>query len=220
MEFRLAQIIAAIEKLDLSFNAVFMQTNDGGIQNSLDAFLDLLRSDRVISHIFSLIEDQCEKKPILDNWLKENTGYIYSLPNKITERTLLTRDLLTETVTKGRDLTVELTNSWYTGGIGVATTKFLQDFLGSLHRDLKNLLIDMRVEAELAQANRIFRISHHEHNLGEQCARCCMGDMNNGLWGPYSNASHLVDLALDTVTLKSLLQHLSMNSFCQSLLRT
>lgn len=183
MEFRLAQIIAAIEKLDLSFNAVFMQTNDGGIQNSLDAFLDLLRSDRVISHIFSLIEDQCEKKPILDNWLKENTGYIYSLPNKITERTLLTRDLLTETVTKGRDLTVELTNSWYTGGIGVATTKFLQDFLGSLHRDLKNLLIDMRVEAELAQANRISESVITNIIFGGNVQNV-QGDMNQVDMGP------------------------------------
>lgn len=35
------------------------------------------------------------------------------------------------------------------------TMYFLGDFLGSLHRDLKNMLIDMRVEAELADEKLI-----------------------------------------------------------------
>lgn len=164
MEFRLAQIIAAIEKLDLSFNAVFMQTNDGGIQNSLDAFLDLLRSDRVISHIFSLIENQAKGTIQLEEWLTifgkpkgsmAGSG-VYSLPSGTPDRILLTRVILAKTASEGLNFTRRFLHVWYSSrNIHEMTMYFLGDFLGSLHRDLKNMLIDMRVEAELADEKLI-----------------------------------------------------------------
>lgn len=164
MEFRLPQIIAAIEKLDLSFNAVFMQSNDGGIQSSLDAFLDLFGSDRVLNHIFSLIESQAHETIELDEWLRTfgkpkgsmvGSG-LYSLPSEIPNRILLTRAILSKTSSEGFSFTRRFLHAWYSqGNIHEMTMYFLGDFLGSLHRDLKNMLIDMRVEAELADKELI-----------------------------------------------------------------
>lgn len=164
MEFRLPQIIAAIEKLDLSFNAVFMQSNDGGIQSSLDAFLDLFESDRVLDHILSLIENQPHETTEMDEWLKtfgkpkgSMTGSgMYSLPGEIPNRILLTRAILSKTASEGFNFTRRFLHAWYSqGNIHEMTMYFLGDFLGSLHRDIKNMLIDMRVEAELADKELI-----------------------------------------------------------------
>ncbi|NLT44104.1 MAG: hypothetical protein GXX80_01140 [Thermotogaceae bacterium] len=192
MEFRLAQIIAAIEKLDLSFNAVFMQVNDGGLQSALDAFLDLFRSDRVLNHILSLIESQPREPIESDEWLKTfgkpkgsmaGSG-VYSLPNEIPNRILLTRAILSRTASEGLNFTRRFLRAWYSqGNIHEMTMYFLGDFLGSLHRDLKNMLIDMRVEAELADEKLISEARIINIIFGGNVQNV-QGDMNQVDMGP------------------------------------
>ena len=63
------------------------------------------------------------------------------------------------------------------------TMYFLGDFLGSLHRDLKNMLIDMRVEAELADEKLISEARIINIIFGGNVQNV-QGDMNQVDMGP------------------------------------
>ena len=162
MDFRLAQIVAAIEKFDYSVSVVFSQSNEGGYQSSIIAVLDLFQSDAVLRHISSILEG--ESNINLDKWLEENAkprgsmlgSGSYKLPDNTTERIHLIKKFLMRIPENGENFVLNVAINWYpTTKITQMWDYLMNDFLKQFHRDVRNILIDLRVEAELSEKKQV-----------------------------------------------------------------
>lgn len=161
MDFRLPQIVAAIEKLDVAVRTVFQASSESGTQAALRALFSLINSDVVLSYVQQLLLKSLDKVPDIDQWLQQNSemrGMIgsgkFSLPDQIAERFVITKGVLEELANNSLD-GIPVTAWYHHRNISELRLALLHDFLGTLYSDLRNMLADFRVEAELSKNNEI-----------------------------------------------------------------
>ncbi|APT75041.1 hypothetical protein LN42_00480 [Marinitoga sp. 1137] len=150
MEFTLPEIIATTEKLDLSYRTVFASGSDSGVVNSLIALFQLLDEDKILSYITKLITSNVNLD--LSKWIDEEfSSRGFNLGKNKSERFLVTKFLL-ENFIKDPSLPIGLGHSWYPRN---NLQNFLNDFFNTFYRELKFMLIDLRVKAELNESKNI-----------------------------------------------------------------
>ena len=164
-EFEFAQVVAAIEKLDIAVNSVFESESISAIFSSLIALMQLVDEDPVLHFVDDLIMKNvnCD----IDSWLSKYAQLrgsmvgsgIFKLGNTKQERYCITKNILkkqTENIEKFENFILSKTRNWYyDGNVETLAYKFLKDFLGAFYRELRNSLIDLRVEAELSNDKKI-----------------------------------------------------------------
>jgi len=163
MDFRLPQIVAAIEKLDVAVRTVFQTTSESGTRAALKALFALINSDAVLSYVQQLLFKSLDKVPDIDLWLKQNSKHHgmkgsgdFHLPDLIAERFVITKGVLEKLAEEGDDFLLGVPyTAWYHGEIPEVRLALLYDFLGTLYSDIRNMLVDFRVEAELSEKQEI-----------------------------------------------------------------
>ena len=164
-EFELYRINAAVEKLDLTVKVVFGSKSVSGVYSALLALIELISKDPVLRFIDSLItkEVNCD----VDSWLKKYAvrrgsirgSGVFELGRTVPERYCIIKQLL-QKVTSGdvrvfEESIIKIYMTWYNGNFSEILKDFLQDFIGALYRDLRNSLVDLRVNAKLSSAKKI-----------------------------------------------------------------
>ncbi|NUU94800.1 hypothetical protein XO10_00495 [Marinitoga sp. 1135] len=157
MGFKLPEIIAATEKLDLAYQVVMSHNSESGVKNSLVSLFQLLKEDRVLKHITNLISQNINVD--IDNWIEENAKLrgsmvgsgTFDLGKNKSER-FLTSKLILEKLIDDEDFPLRIGHNWYSDNY---LQNFLIDFLNTFYRELKFMLIDLRVKAELNESKNI-----------------------------------------------------------------
>jgi hypothetical protein len=152
--FRLPQVVAAIEKFDITVKQVFNNASGSEIQFSLVSVFELLDDDIVLSFIMSNLNQSAAALSI-DEWIETNkknfkgkigSGY-YMLPQEKNEKIYIIKKLLIKIITDGIGWVDDVSMYWFVGeGESVRRLCFLKEFLGSFYRVIMNMLIDLRVK--------------------------------------------------------------------------
>ena len=84
---------------------------------------------------------------------------IFELGRTVPERYCITKQLLqkvtSSNVSAFEKSIIEIYMTWYNGNFSGVLKGFLQDFVGALYRDLRNSLVDLRVNAKLSGTKKI-----------------------------------------------------------------
>lgn len=153
-EFELSQVVAAIEKLDIAVNSVFESESISAISSSLTALIQLIDEDPVLHFIDRLIMEQvnCD----IDSWIEKYEDSVnFNLGNTKQERYCITKSILKKAAEDFEGFILGKALKWYPDNLPGRSSKFLSDFLGAFYRELRNSLIDLRVEAELSNDRKI-----------------------------------------------------------------
>ena len=163
MDFKLPQIVATIEKLDSAVDQLFDSKNVSSYLISLNALLDFVDDDPPLKYIFSLFKGRVSI-PNVHQWFEENIQLHssmvgsgrYDLPREVPKRVLFLYRFLSKVVNEGEKVVNEASISWY-GSLSrlECWDYFMRDFVGMFYRDLRAMLADLRVEAELSDSKDV-----------------------------------------------------------------
>lgn len=154
MDFELPQIVAAIEKFDYSVNQIFSSVSESGYKSSICALFELINNDNVLTHIYSTIETKFDID--VESWIREYTKresglgqtINYKLP-EFRERIILIYKMMAD-IYKSASIMSYSKKLCSTTIIKELLDCFAREFIGTFARDVRNLLVDLRVVAELS----------------------------------------------------------------------
>ena len=155
--------MATIEKLDFAVAQLFDSKNPSSYLISLNALLDFVDMDPPLKYIFSLIKGKVSV-PSVHEWFKKvikgdhsAIGSVrYDLPRGIPERIIFLYRFLSKVVNEGENVVDTAAISWY-GSLSQLECwdYFMRDFVGMFYRDVRAMLVDLRVEAELSSSKDV-----------------------------------------------------------------
>ncbi len=152
--------MATIEKLDFAVAQLFDSKSQSGYLISLTTLLDFVDTDSILTYIFSLFMEK-KSVPNIHKWFEENAKLRfsgigsgrYTLPRKASERVTLLYSLFNKIVDEGETIVNDASTSWY--GSALQWDYFMRDFVGMFYRDVRAMLVDLRVEAELSSSKDV-----------------------------------------------------------------
>jgi hypothetical protein len=167
--FKLPQVVAATKKLTFTTDQIYNCDSEKGIRLNILSLLELLAFDNVLNFIINhFYETRLNKKdiPVLKDEYNTNSKQINvkerllerfysSKPKEKKERLTSVFEILKKYFKNG-DKGLDIKSVY---GLGPSPNtqrkKFVKEFVGYFYRDIMNMLIDLRVEAELSENKEV-----------------------------------------------------------------
>ncbi len=169
--FRLPQVVAAIEKLTFTTDQIYNCESQPGVRLNVLSLLELFAFDNVLNFIHNQFSDE--------NLTEHDIPDLKNSFNTPTEQTNVNEFLVREFYTskpqekksrlksiftilekyfKYGDRGFRDIGNYYQGTGSTPTTRrkaFIKEFVGYFYRDIMNMLIDLRVVAELSENKEV-----------------------------------------------------------------